>query len=97
MIEWSYPEEATYALSKFFVTIKTEDGCEVCRRSVVSQERQTPIHILQPSTKYTISVCADYGNGILLESNVEYLNFGTCEIYICVTVRFSVYIVSASR
>ena len=77
MIEWSYPEEATYALSKFLVTIKTEDGHEVCRRSVVSQERQTPTSRLRPSTKYTISVCADYGNGVLVESKVEHLNCST--------------------
>ena len=77
MIEWSYPEEATYALSQFLVTIKTEDGIEVCRRSVVSQQKQTPTNRLQPSTKYTISICADYGNGVLVESKVEHLNCST--------------------
>lgn len=78
-IEWSFPEDATVALAQFQIIIKKEeDGTIGCQPTVAPLERQVTINSLQPSTKYTVTVRADYQDGIPMEGNMEHTN---CELH----------------
>lgn len=74
-LTWSFPKKATSALLHFHVVTK-KDGHVVNEQCVASQERQVSINNLQPSTKYTITVRANYRNELTVASDVEHTNYG---------------------
>ena len=49
----------------------------VVKIPVASQERQVHINCLHPSTKYKITVVAEYSDQITREGSVEHTNCGT--------------------
>ena len=76
MIDWSFPENCP-ALSRFRISATNEgEGRVVCQKSVTSQERCVTIDSLQPSTKYTVIVVAEYSDGIERQSIKEHVNCG---------------------
>ena len=76
MIDWSFPKNCP-ALSRFCISATNEgEGRVVCQKSVTSQERRVTIDSLQPSTKYTVNVMAEYSDGIEKRRIKEHVNCG---------------------
>jgi hypothetical protein len=77
-VKWEFPDNCTPLLSDFFVRVITEDNQEIVEEmKVASSARQYKIFILQPSTKYRVTVTARYNDGLEREAMKEHLN---CEL-----------------
>ena len=77
-VEWSFPPNCT-SLSQFGVILRKED----CRRVVdevvaATDKRQAQIDGLKPSTKYSVSVVAEYRDGSLKQGSKEHETCGMC-------------------
>ena len=76
MIDWSFPENCP-ALSRFRISVTKEgEGRVIFQQYVTSQERRVTIDSLQPSTKYTVNVMAEYSDGIEKRRIKEHVNCG---------------------
>ena len=91
-IEWTFPANCR-GLSQFRVILRKKDCEQVVDEIVVAaQERQAQIDGLKPSTKYSVTVAAEYSNGNLKQSSKEHMTCGMC-VYtaiIGITLKISV-------
>ena len=91
-VEWSFPECASSVLSLFRFSLKKEKNeVAVVEMLVAPQERRILISCLQPSTKYTVTVVAEYSDGIKRKSYMEYTHCGMFHLqalilFVCIAV-----------
>ena len=77
-VGWSFPANCS-DLSQFRVIIRKKDSGEKVDEVVVAAEkRQAQIDGLKPSTKYSVTVAAEYSDGSLKQGSKEYETCGMC-------------------
>ena len=83
-IIWSFPEDISYDLSYFCVSVKKEgDDRVIYSNNVAPFSRNDTIESLQSSTKYVVTVAAHYKDGIVKERTTEYDNLGKLVLLQC--------------
>ena len=79
-VGWSFPANCN-DLSQFRVIVRKADSGEVVDEAVVvAEKRQAQIDSLKPSTKYSVTVAAEYSDGSLKQSSKEHETCGMCTV-----------------
>ena len=76
VVKWQFPAEQSKFLSNFLVRVIKDDDGEEYELTTAAYSRSQTITQLQPSTKYTVTVIAQYKDDICAETSQEHLNCG---------------------